>query len=112
MNDQQSGTSLGGSNKATDFQPPTQNPQSNINSSLQTTDSGLQTAANILNGQQSILVPTASGSLVAVAPTRGSVLASTTSARKNPPAIAWVGAVIVIVLLGIMAFGILKPHKY
>lgn len=113
MNDQQSASSVGGASSGTDFQPPTQNPQSNVNSNLQTTGTGLQTAANsILSGQQNIYVPTASGATIKIAPTNAGVLASHTSVPKHPPVIAWVGAAIVVGLLIVMAVGILRPHKY
>jgi hypothetical protein len=112
---EQSANSVGGASNGTDFQPPTQNPQSNVNSSLQTTDSGLQMPTSttnnlLLNSTANILVPTANGT-VAIAPTSTANLATHPTA-KNSPVATWLGVGLVLVLLGIMAVGLLKPRKY
>ncbi len=113
MNEQQSVSGVGAGSNGTDFQPPTQNPQSNVNSTVQTTDTGLQTASDGTNvlGTHTILVPTANGN-VAIAPTSTSSLATTATVTKHPPVVAWLGAGLVVLLVAVMAIGLLRPRKY
>lgn len=109
--EEQSTSGLNAASNGASFQPPTRNPQSDVNTSLQTAGSNLQTGGSnsLLNTNSNILVPTPTGH-VSVAPTGKSNLQSHTNA-KHPPLLMWVGIVIVVVLLAGMAFGLLRPRS-
>lgn len=108
-----SGQTAGGS-KSTDFQPPTQNPQSGAASSLQTTVTTLQTSdANLPGANTNILVPTANGA-IAVGPSSNqqALVAHQLPLPAHPAWLIWAGAGLAALLLLVMTLGILKHRSY
>jgi len=109
---EQSASGVTPASNGTTFQPSTQNPQSNVNSTLQTTGSGLQSAGgDVLGAQTNILVPTSHGDIT-IAPTGTPNTAAAATTAKHPPALAWVGVGVVLVMVAVLAIGILRPRKY
>ncbi len=108
---EQNASGVGGASTGTDFQPPTQNPQGNVNSTLQTTGSGLQSAGGAVLGEHtSILVPTATGT-VAVSSGAPAVAAQPVAVKHTNLAL-WLGAGLVLLMLAVMSFNLLRPRKY